>query len=60
MQQHPKIQTKKIEFKFNLNLRRLMIWILILFLFLPGLIKFVLGSTGAVKELPLSTAIAEI
>jgi len=56
----PKPQTKKIEFKFNLNLRRIMIWILILFLFLPGLIKFVLGSTGVVKELPLSTAIAEI
>lgn len=37
-----------------------MIWLLILFLFLPGLIKFILGSTGAVKELPLSTAIAEI
>ncbi len=57
----PKPQTtKKIELKFNLNLRRIMIWILILFLFLPGLLKFVLGSTGVVKELPLSTAIAEI
>jgi len=60
MQPQQKQQTKKVEFKFNLNLRRLMVWILILFLFLPGLVKFILGSTGAVKELPLSTAIAEI
>ncbi len=51
---------KKVEFKINLNLRRILIWLLIIFLFLPGLIKFILGSTGAVKELPLSTAIAEI
>lgn len=49
-----------MEFKINLNLRRVLIWILILFLFLPSLIKFLLGSTGVVKELPLSTAIAEI
>ena len=60
MQQQIKSQAKKIEFKFNVNLRRALIWILILFLFLPGLIKFILGSTGVVKELPLSTAIAEI
>ncbi len=51
---------KKVEFKINLNLRRILIWLLIIFLFLPGLIKFILGTTGAVKELPLSTAIAEI
>lgn len=49
-----------MEVKINLNFRRVLVWALILFLFLPGLIKFILGSTGAVKELPLSTAIAEI
>ncbi|KKT48917.1 MAG: hypothetical protein UW41_C0015G0004 [Candidatus Collierbacteria bacterium GW2011_GWC2_44_18] len=45
MQPQQKQQTKKVEFKFNLNLRRLMVWILILFLFLPGLVKFILGSS---------------
>lgn len=51
---------KKVEFKIHFNLRKILIWALIIFLFLPGLIKFILGSTGAVKELPLSTAIADI
>ncbi len=37
-----------------------MIWILILFLFLPSILKLILGSSGLIKELPLSTAIAEI
>jgi cell division protease FtsH len=60
MQQRTKPQVKKVEFKLNLNPRRMLIWILIIFLFLPSLIKFLLGSTGMVKELPLSTAIAEI
>lgn len=60
MPQQTKPQIKRMEFKINLNLRRVLIWILILFLFLPSLIKFLLGSTGVVKELPLSTAIAEI
>src|SRR5258706_3585468 len=54
------MQTKKVEFKLNLNLRRILIWLLILFLFLPSLIKFFLDSTGSIKELPVSTAIAEI
>lgn len=60
MPQQTKPQIKRMEFKINFNLRRVLIWILILFLFLPSLIKFLLGSTGVVKELPLSTAIAEI
>lgn len=51
---------KKFEFKINFNLRRLLIWVLILFLFLPSIMKLILDSTGLVKELPLSTAIAEI
>ncbi|KKT72952.1 MAG: ATP-dependent zinc metalloprotease FtsH [Candidatus Collierbacteria bacterium GW2011_GWB1_44_6] len=58
--QQQKPQIKKLEFKFNLNLRRILIWVLIVFLFLPSLIKLLLGSTGIFKELPLSTAIAEI
>src|SRR3990167_5549649 len=60
MAKQTKPQTKKFEFRFNLNLRRVLMWILILFLFLPSLIKFWLGSAGVVKEIPLSTAIAEI
>jgi len=60
MAKQTKPQIKKFEFKFNLNLRRVLMWILILFLFLPSLIKFWLGSAGVVKEIPLSTAIAEI
>lgn len=51
---------KKFELKINLNLRRMLIWILILFLFLPSILKLILGSSGLIKELPLSTAIAEI
>ncbi|HOX96528.1 MAG TPA: ATP-dependent zinc metalloprotease FtsH [Candidatus Woesebacteria bacterium] len=54
------METKKVEFKFNLNLRRLLVWFLILFLFVPYVINFLLGSTGAVTELPLSSAISEI
>ncbi len=60
MAKQTKPQIKKFEFRFNLNLRRVLMWILILFLFLPSLIKFWLGSSGVVKEIPLSTAIAEI
>ncbi len=60
MQQQTKQQIKKVEFKMNLNPRRMLIWVLILFLFLPSLIKFLLGSSGVVKELALSSAIAEI
>lgn len=60
MQQQNKPQTKKVEFKLNLNPRRMLIWVLIIFLFLPSLIKFLLGSSGVVKELALSSAIAEI
>ncbi len=51
---------RKMEMKFEINPRRLMIWGLILFLFLPSLITFLASAFGAVKELPLSTAIAEI
>lgn len=54
------MQTKKVEFKLNLNLRRILIWVLILFLFLPSIVKLFLDSTGSIKELPVSTAIAEI
>lgn len=60
MQQKTKPQVKKVEFRLNINPRRLLIWALIIFLFLPSLIKFLLGSSGMVRELPLSTAIAEI
>ena len=54
------MEPKKIEFKLNFNLRRLLIWFLILFLFVPSIIKFLLGSTGMVVEMPLSSAIAAI
>lgn len=52
--------TKKIEFKLNVNLRRILIWILILLMFAPSIVNFILNSSGVVKELPESTAIAEI
>jgi len=55
-----KKEVKKIEFKLNLNLRRAIIWILILMMFAPSILKFLLDSSGVVKELPVSTAIAEI
>ena len=51
---------RKIELRFNMNFRRIIVWILILFLFLPSLITLIAGATGAMTELPLSTAIAEI
>ncbi|MFZ3068813.1 MAG: ATP-dependent zinc metalloprotease FtsH [Microgenomates group bacterium] len=54
------METKKVEFKLNINLRRLLIWFLILFLFVPYIIKFLLGSTGVMVDMPLSSAIAEI
>lgn len=37
-----------------------MIWFLIIFLFVPFIVNSLLGMTGAVMELPLSSAIAEI
>jgi len=55
-----KMETKKVEFKLNLNLRRILIWFLVLFLFVPYIINYLLGSTGAVVNMPLSSAIAEI
>lgn len=54
------METKKVEFKLNLNIRRLLIWFLILFLFVPYIVNFILGTTGSVVEMPLSSAIAEI
>lgn len=54
------METKKIEFKLNFNLRRMLIWIFILFLFVPYVINFFLNSSGAVVEMPLSSAIADI
>lgn len=35
-------------------------WFLILFLFVPYIVNFLLGSSGAVVEMPLSSAISEI
>lgn len=55
-----KKEVKKIEFKLNLNLRRTIIWILILMMFAPSILKFMLDSSGVIKELPVSTAISEI
>lgn len=55
-----KMETKKVEFKLNLNLRRILIWFLVLFLFVPYIVNYLLGSTGAVVNMPLSSAIAEI
>ena len=55
-----KMKEKKVEFKLNINLRRLLIWFLLLFLFVPYIVNYLLGSTGAVLEMPLSSAIAEI
>jgi cell division protease FtsH len=54
------METKKVEFKLNLNLRRILIWFLILFLFVPYIVNFLLGSTGAVVEMPLSSAISDV
>lgn len=54
------MEQKKIELKLNLNLRRLLIWFFVLFLFVPYIVNFLLGSSGMVTELPLSSAIAEI
>jgi len=54
------METKKVEFKLNLNLRRILIWFLVLFLFVPYIVNYLLGSTGAVVNMPLSSAIAEI
>lgn len=54
------METKKFEFKMNLNPRRLLIWFLILFLFVPYIAKFLLSSTGAMVDMPLSSAISEI
>jgi len=54
------MQTKKVEFKMNFNLRRILVWFLILFLFVPYIAKYLLSSTGAVVEMPLSSAISEI
>jgi len=54
------METKKVEFKLNLNIRRLLMWFLILFLFVPYIVNFILGTTGSVVEMPLSSAIAEI
>ncbi len=54
------MEQKKIELKLNINLRRLLVWFLILFLFVPYIVNFLLGSSGIMTELPLSSAIAEI
>jgi len=54
------METKKVEFKVNLNLKRLLIWFLIIFLFVPYVINYILGSTGAVVEMPLSSAISDV
>lgn len=54
------MQTKKMEVKINFNLRRILMWGLILFLFLPGIVKYFLGSSGLIKQVPLSQAITEI
>jgi cell division protease FtsH len=54
------MQTKKVEFKMNFNLRRILVWFLILFLFVPYIARYLLSTTGAVIEMPLSSAISEI
>ena len=54
------METKKVEFKLNLNLKRLLIWFLILFLFVPYIVNFILGQSGAMVEMPLSSAIADV
>lgn len=51
---------KKLEFRINLNFKRILIWLLIIFLFVPSIITYLASATGAMKELPLSTAISEI
>ena len=54
------METKKREIKINLNLRRILIWCLVLFLFVPYIVNFLLNSSGAVVEMPLSLAIADV
>jgi len=54
------METKKREFKININLRRILIWFFILFLFVPYLVNFILNSSGAVVDMPLSSAIADV
>lgn len=54
------METKKVEFKLNINLRRILIWFLILFLFVPYIVNFLLDSSGALVEMPLSSAISDI
>ncbi len=54
------METKKVEFKLNLNLRRLFIWFLVLFLFVPYIVNFLLGQSGAMVEMPLSSAISDV
>lgn len=53
-------QVKKVEFRVNVNLRRLLVWALILFLFVPGIIKYLMSSSGLVKEMPISEVVSEI
>lgn len=54
------METKKVEFKLNINLKRLMVWFLILFLFVPYIVNFLLDSSGALVEMPLSSAISDV
>lgn len=51
---------RRLELRFNFNLKRMLIWLVIIFLFVPSIISFLANASGVMKELPLSTAIAEI